>query len=106
MLLWLTMSGRPPSSTSHPVIRHSLTIWDCLKFKFKLTKTCSPMIPLFGNPDFDPGRPLNSFQVWRTAGITRVGDLFPMSGLTPFPELQKERNLPPAEIFRYLQIKH
>ncbi|CAH2250141.1 Hypothetical predicted protein, partial [Pelobates cultripes] len=42
---------------------------------------------------------------WQQGGITEVGQLYKGAKLRPFPDIQREYNLPSRLIFPYLQIK-
>ena len=42
---------------------------------------------------------------WDTIGISTIGDVWRAGNVIPWPELQKEFELRPTEVFRYLQVR-
>lgn len=99
----------PPQrwSITNPITKHNLTIWDRFKTYFGLQSSHNPLLAFLHNPSFYPAwTELSSFSTWTNTGLIRAHHLFALQIIIHFLTLRETFNLPPAEIFRYLQLKH
>lgn len=104
-LLWLSPPQR--RSITNLVTKHSLSIWDRLKFRFGLQSPLNPLLSFLNNPSFYPAWTLpSSFKAWINVGLTRVHHFYDSDKLISFPTISKTHNIPSNETFRFLQIKN
>ncbi|CAI9581107.1 unnamed protein product, partial [Staurois parvus] len=66
-----------------------------------------PLLPIINNPLFPPGldHP-GAFSWWVTNGFSQVRHFLIFRSFPTWDSLRESRNIPPAEFFRYLQLRH
>lgn len=80
--------------------------WDQTNITHNLTTFPSPLTPLFGNPDSQPGTITKAFTAWHSTECRALGHLFDLDGIISFPQLRQDYGLPEAERLCYLQLRH
>lgn len=66
-----------------------------------------PLLQVLHNPSFPTGMDnYRSFRAWQERDLISVHKLTNATGMKPFPELQRDHDLPGSELFRYLQLKN
>uniref|UniRef100_A0A8C5PNC3 Reverse transcriptase domain-containing protein n=1 Tax=Leptobrachium leishanense TaxID=445787 RepID=A0A8C5PNC3_9ANUR len=103
--IWLSRPHRPLLRTACPAITNSLTIWTKIALKCDLTCYPSPLTPLCHNREFAPGLQSAIFSSLTAKGLHRICHLFPRGTLLQYQDLQEGAHLPPASLFRFLQLR-
>lgn len=82
-LLWLPAQLRP--RPLNPILSHSLTIWDSVKYSAGHLSPHLPLLEVFNCPWFPPGLDdPHSFHWWRSKGLTMVRSFLTNRGVYTF----------------------
>ncbi|OCT80247.1 hypothetical protein XELAEV_18027062mg [Xenopus laevis] len=103
-LIWSMSHKR--SLVQNPSLGTTMQVWDSVRYSAKLMSPWAPVTPLLQNPDFVPGQNVALFQWWSSSNILRIYDCYTIRGPLTIANLQSQRDLPPSEIFRALQVLH
>lgn len=84
-----------PKSPMPPSVGITLQLWETV---------CNQALPMFPYPPHH----ITDLQIdsWLQRGLTSLEDLYDGSSSLSFPDLQLKYGIPPADLFKYLQIVH
>lgn len=102
-LPWLPYKLRPTSLS--PLMRHSLKLWDSVRYSGNLMSPFPPLLPLLNIPWFPTGldQP-DSFSWWSTHGFTEFWHFLSSHTFPSWSSFQNTQVAPPAEFCRYAQM--
>lgn len=92
--------------STNPIILNTLLVWRDVRTYLKIPANLSLLSPIAYNPDFPISLHNIGLSDWSKLGISTISCLFLENTLKSFQQLSCQYNIPQANFFKYLQLRH